>query len=85
MQPRASASGDLLASKERLSALSDGIFAVAMMLLVLDIRLPDGLEPVAVVRASLSNSAFPYSYYDICLVFLLLVCSVSLDGTDASS
>lgn len=32
-------------SKERINALSDGIFAIAMTLLVLDIRLPEGLDP----------------------------------------
>jgi len=32
-------------SKARLDALSDGIFAVAMTLLILDVRLPDDLHP----------------------------------------
>ncbi|WP_052889201.1 TMEM175 family protein [Thermogemmatispora carboxidivorans] len=53
MQQRHAASRDLLASKDRLSALSDGIFAVAMTLLVLDIRLPDGLGSAAVPDAFL--------------------------------
>ena len=32
-------------SKSRLDTLSDGIFAVAMTLLVLDVRLPDDFHP----------------------------------------
>ena len=32
-------------AKARLGALSDGIFAVAMTLLVLDVRLPDDFIP----------------------------------------
>ena len=32
-------------SNERLAALSDGIFAVAMTLLVLDVRFPDDFSP----------------------------------------
>ena len=32
-------------SLERLAALSDGIFAVAMTLLVLEVRIPDGVDP----------------------------------------
>jgi uncharacterized membrane protein len=32
-------------SKTRLDTLSDGIFAVAMTLLILDVRLPDGFQP----------------------------------------
>ena len=32
-------------SKARLDALTDGVFAVAMTLLVLDLRLPDSFEP----------------------------------------
>ena len=33
--------GTVMFSKSRLDALSDGIFAVAMTLLILDVRLPD--------------------------------------------
>ncbi|RAQ94419.1 TMEM175 family protein [Thermogemmatispora tikiterensis] len=54
MQQRHTASRDLLASKDRLSALSDGIFAVAMTLLVLDIRLPDGLGSATIPDAFLA-------------------------------
>ena len=32
-------------SKARLDALSDGIFGVAMTLLILDVRLPDDFHP----------------------------------------
>jgi len=32
-------------SKTRLDTLSDGIFAVAMTLLILDVRLPDDFHP----------------------------------------
>jgi uncharacterized membrane protein len=32
-------------SRARLDALSDGIFAVAMTLLVLDVRLPEDFRP----------------------------------------
>ncbi|MDR3454995.1 MAG: TMEM175 family protein [Rhodoferax sp.] len=35
----------ILYPRVRLEALSDGIFAVAMTLLVLDIRLPDDFHP----------------------------------------
>jgi uncharacterized membrane protein len=31
--------------KSRLDALTDGVFAIAMTLLILEIRLPDGVEP----------------------------------------
>jgi len=31
--------------KARIEALSDGIFAVAMTILILDVRLPDDLHP----------------------------------------
>ncbi|MBX5449501.1 TMEM175 family protein [Thermogemmatispora sp.] len=43
--------GDRLASKERLSGLSDGVLAVSMTLLVLDIRLPDGLNAATFTTA----------------------------------
>jgi uncharacterized membrane protein len=41
-------------SRARYDALTDGIFAMAMTLLVLDVRIPDdinGTDPVAIVRA----------------------------------
>lgn len=37
--------GTVMFSKARLDALSDGIFAVAMTLLILDVRLPDDFHP----------------------------------------
>ena len=37
--------GNAMFSKARLDTLSDGIFAVAMTLLILDVRLPD--EPTS--------------------------------------
>ena len=32
-------------SKSRLNALTDGVFAVAMTLLVIDLRLPESFQP----------------------------------------
>jgi uncharacterized membrane protein len=37
--------GNIMFSKARLETLSDGIFAVAMTLLILDVRLPDEFHP----------------------------------------
>jgi uncharacterized membrane protein len=37
--------GNAMFSKARLDTLSDGIFGVAMTLLILDVRLPDGFHP----------------------------------------
>jgi TMEM175 potassium channel family protein len=37
--------GNVMFSKARLDALSDGIFGVAMTLLILDVRLPDDFHP----------------------------------------
>lgn len=37
--------GKAMFSKTRLDALSDGIFAVAMILLILDVRLPEDFHP----------------------------------------
>jgi uncharacterized membrane protein len=57
-------------SKARIEALTDGIFAVAMTILVLDVRLPDDFHPAdqaALVRALLAlwPKFFPYvlSFY----------------------
>ncbi|KAB8170962.1 DUF1211 domain-containing protein [Streptomyces sp. 3MP-14] len=43
------------AATERLSALSDGVFAIAMTLLVLDISVPDGLDDAG-FRAALRDT-----------------------------
>ena len=58
--------------KARVDALTDGIFAVAMTLLVLDIRLPDGFVPTDSVQMvdalfGLLPKFFPYA-----LSFILL-------------
>jgi uncharacterized membrane protein len=37
--------GNAMFSKARLDTLSDGIFGVAMTLLILDVRLPDNFHP----------------------------------------
>jgi uncharacterized membrane protein len=37
--------GNAMFSKSRLDTLSDGIFGVAMTLLILDVRLPDDFHP----------------------------------------
>jgi hypothetical protein len=42
---RGRAGGDSMFSKARLDTLSDGIFGVAMTLLVLDVRLPENFHP----------------------------------------
>jgi uncharacterized membrane protein len=51
--------------KARVDALTDGLFAVAMTLLVLDLRLPDGLrtDPVGLTQAleDLWSKFFPYA------------------------
>jgi uncharacterized membrane protein len=54
-----SESGDLLpdkaASTDRIEALSDGIFSVAMTLLVLDVRVPDVAHPGSDLAAALQD------------------------------
>jgi hypothetical protein len=44
-QMRPKPTGNAMFSKARLGALSDGIFGVAMTLLILDIRLPEDFSP----------------------------------------
>ena len=52
--------------RHRLDALSDGIYGVAMTLLVLEIRIPDGVDPhtdreLLAVFASLVPKIWPYA------------------------
>jgi uncharacterized membrane protein len=52
--------------RHRLDALSDGIFGVAMTLLVLEIRIPDGVDPhtdaeLLAVIAGLAPKIWPYA------------------------
>lgn len=52
--------------RHRLDALSDGIYGVAMTLLVLEIRIPDGIDPrtdaqLLAVIASLVPKIWPYA------------------------
>lgn len=66
--------------KARLDALTDGIFAVAMTILVLDLRIPDDVHPTdeaSLVRAlwSLWPKFFPYllSFYLLGATWLSMV------------
>jgi uncharacterized membrane protein len=57
--------GNVMFSKARLDTLSDGIFGVAMTLLILDVRLPDDFHPrdageLLQGLASLWPKFFPY-------------------------
>lgn len=58
--------------KARLDALTDGVFAVAMTLLVLDLRLPEGLHPgdSAQMLGALLN-LWP-SFLPYCISFMIL-------------
>jgi uncharacterized membrane protein len=52
--------------RHRLDGLTDGIFAVAMTLLVLEIRIPDGVDPhtdrdLVALLASLTPKLWPYA------------------------
>ncbi|WP_042381103.1 TMEM175 family protein [Streptacidiphilus melanogenes] len=60
---------DAEGSPERLIALSDGIYAIAMTLLVLDVQVPDGLDPAG-FRHAISHlwaqlGAYVWSFYII--------------------
>jgi uncharacterized membrane protein len=46
------------AGEDRITMLSDGIFAIAITLLVLDIRIPDGVTNYEVFREALTNDFF---------------------------
>lgn len=66
--------------KDRLNALTDGIFAVAMTLLVLDLRIPDGVpvpSQAALIHAlaELGNKFLPYllSFYVLGVSWLLFI------------
>jgi uncharacterized membrane protein len=66
--------------KSRLDALTDGVFAVAMTLLVIDLRLPEGFHPADASEllhglAELWNQALVYviSFYVLSLRWTGLV------------